>query len=99
ATAALTAVHRRVSGALLGAPITAAYADTAGTNVVTRPLRWLRDKARWRDVAFLWFSATGGFVLSVLPVALLTAPVTHLAGAIIDGGGWWWLLVLLDGPL
>ena len=31
--------------------------------------------------------------------ALLTAPVTHLLGALIDGGGWWWLLVLLDGPM
>jgi len=99
ATAALTAVHRRVSGALLGETITAAYADTSGTNVVTRPLRWLRDGARWRDVGFLWFSATGGFVLSVLPVALLTTPFVHLVGALADGSLWWWLLVLLDGPL
>ncbi|MBA2954183.1 sensor histidine kinase [Nocardioides sp. MAH-18] len=99
ATAALTGVHRRVSGRLLGEEIPSGYADTAGTNLVTRPLRWVTDKARWRDVAFLWFSATGGFVLSLLPVALLTAPVTHLAGAVIDGGGWWWLLVALDGPL
>jgi signal transduction histidine kinase len=99
ATAALTAVHRRVSGRLLGEGIPTAYADTTGTNLVTRPLRWLTDKARWRDVGFLWFSATGGFVMSVLPVGLLTAPLTHLVGALIDGGGWWWLLVLLDGPL
>jgi len=99
ATAALTAVHRRVSGSLLGEEIPSGYADTAGTNLVTRPLRWVTDKARWRDVGFLWFSATGGFAMSVLPVALLTAPVTHLVGALLDGGGWWWLLVLLDGPL
>ena len=62
-------------------------------------MRWLSDKARWRDVGFLWFSATGGFVMSLLPVALLTAPFTHLLGALIDGGTWWWLLVLLDGPM
>ena len=99
ATAALTAVHRKVSGGLLGEPITTAYADTTGTNLVTRPVRWLRDPARWRDVGFLWFSATGGFVMSVLPVALLTAPITHLLGAVLDGGVWWWLLVVLDGPL
>lgn len=99
ATAALTAVHRRVSGALLGEQVTASYADTTGTNVVTRPMRWLRDKARWRDVGFVWFSATGGFVMSVLPVGLLTAPITHLGGAVLDGGFWWWMLVLLDGPL
>jgi signal transduction histidine kinase len=99
ATAALTRVHRRVSGELLGEPIPASYADTTGTNLITRPLRWLTDKARWRDVAFLWFSATGGFAMSVLPVAFLTAPVTHLVGALVDGGVVWWLLVALDGPL
>jgi signal transduction histidine kinase len=99
ATAALTAVHRRVSGQLLGEEIPAAYTDTAGTNFLTRPLRWLTDKARWRDVAFVWFSATGGFAMSLLPVAMLTAPATHLVGALVDGGVVWWLLVLLDGPL
>ncbi len=99
ATAWLTAGHRRVSGSLLGERITTEYADTTGTNLVTRPMRWLTDKARWRDVGFLWFSATGGFVMSLLPVALLTAPFTHLLGALIDGGTWWWLLVLLDGPM
>jgi signal transduction histidine kinase len=30
---------------------------------------------------------------------MLTAPITHLGGAVLDGGFWWWLLVLLDGPL
>jgi signal transduction histidine kinase len=100
ATAALTAVHRRVSGSLLGEQISTAYADTADTNLVTRPMRWLTDKARWRDVGFLWFSATGGFVMSLLPVALLTVPISHVVGALIDGGSWWWwLLVLLDGPM
>ena len=99
ATAALTALHRRASGGLLDERIEAAYADTTGTDPVTRPVRWLRDKARWRDVGFLWFSATGGFAMSLLPVALLTAPVAHVVGALLDGGILWWLLVLLDGPL
>ena len=99
ATAALTGVHRRISGALLGEEVTAAYADTTGTNLVTRPVRWLTDRARWRDVGFLWFSATGGFVMSVLVVGLLVSPLVHLVGALVDGGPWWWLLVLLDGPL
>lgn len=99
ATAALTSVHRRISGGLLGERVQASYADTSDTNVVTRPVRWLTDKSRWRDVGFLWFSATGGFVMSLLPVALLTAPITHLGGAVLDGGFWWWVLVLLDGPL
>ena len=99
ATAALTGVHRRVSGRLLGEEVPASYADTTGTNLVTRPVRWLTDRARWRDVGFLWFSATGGFVLSVIPVGLLVAPVVHVLGAVLDGGSWWWLLLVLDGPL
>ena len=99
ALAALTGVHRRLAEALLDAPVPTGYAPTAGRGPLPRLAVWLRDPARWRDVGFAFYSATGGFVLSVLPVALLTAPVTHLVGAVIDGGLWWWLLVLLDGPL
>jgi signal transduction histidine kinase len=99
ATAALTGLHRQICSALLGTPVRAGYADTSDRNLVTRPLRWLTDSARWRDVAFLWFSATGGFVLSLVPVALLSGPLVHLTGAILDGGVFWWLLALLGGPL
>ena len=99
ATEELTRLHRRVSGALLDEEIPSGYAPTEGTNGITRPFVWLRDPARWRDVGFLWFSATGGFVLSALPALLLTAPVVHLVGAVLDGGLFWWLLVLLDGPM
>ncbi len=99
ATERLAAVHRRISGALLGEEIASGYADTQGTGVVARPLRWLTDKARWRDVGFLWFSVTGGFVMSLLPIALLVTPFTHLTGALVDGGIWWWLLLVLSGPL
>ena len=49
ATAALTALHRRLSGQLLGETIHTAYADTTGLNPVTRPMTWLTDRARWRD--------------------------------------------------
>ncbi|MCW2766833.1 MAG: histidine kinase [Nocardioides sp.] len=99
ATEQVTRLHRRISGGLLGEEIPAGYAPTDGTNIVTRPVRWLRDRARWRDFAMLAFSATGGFVLSLLPVALLASPVVHLLGAVVDGGVWWWLLVLVDGPM
>ena len=99
ATERLAALHRRVSGALLGEEIQSGYADTTGTGVAARPVRWLTDKARWRDFGFLWFSATGGFVMSLLPVGLLVAPVTHVVGALVDGGFWWWILVLIDVPL
>jgi signal transduction histidine kinase len=84
ATQWLTAAHRRVSGTLLGVRIETEYRDTAGVPVAARPLHWLRDKARWRDFGFCWFSATGGFVLSVLPGGLLTGPVTWLVFLILD---------------
>ena len=99
ATERLTALHRRVSGDLLGLRLTVSYADTTGTHPVTRPWRWLRDPARWRDVALCWFSATGGLAMSLVPPVLLAAPVAHLVGALVDGGVWWWFLVLLGGPL
>jgi signal transduction histidine kinase len=96
ATRALAGLHRRMSSALIGEPITAAYAEASG---VRAPSTWLRDPARWRDVGFLWFSSTGGFVMSLLPAALLTMPVTHLTIALTAASWAWWLLILLDGPL
>ncbi len=98
ATAFLAAIHREVAGALLGEEVAAGYAATSA-RPLARPFVWLRDPARWRDVGFLWFSATGGFVLSMLPVLLLVSPVVHVLGLLLDGGLGWWLLVLLDGPM
>jgi len=93
AAAALVGVHRRVSGALLDTEIPASYADTSDRGLLGRPVRWLRDGARWRDVAFVGFSGTGGFVMSLLPPALLAAPVPYVVGAIVDPG-WPWVLLL-----
>jgi signal transduction histidine kinase len=92
----LTAIHRRASGTLLGVTIEApAYAETAGVPVAARPLRWLRDKARWRDFGFCWFSATGGYLLSVLPGGLLTGPVTWLVLLLLDPSPLWTVLLAL----
>lgn len=98
ATAALTGVHRRLSGDLLGETVPAGYAPAGGPALV-RPVRWLRDPARWRDFGFLCFSATGGFVMSLVPVALLTAPVTWVVLALTAGDWMWVLMLLLSGPL
>ena len=99
ATQQLTRLHRWVSGTLLGEEIPAEYAPTDGKGPIARAHTWLRDQARWRDFGFLWFSATGGFVMSVVVAGLLVTPVVHVVGAVVDGGLFWWLLVLLDGPL
>lgn len=92
ATAGLTALHRRVSGRLLDEEIVPGYASP------TQGLRWVRDPARWRNVGFLWFSASGGFAMSLLPVALLTLPVTWLILAVTASGWIWLLLLVLSGP-
>lgn len=99
ATEQLTRLQRLVSGSLLDAPIGTGYADTRGKNPFGRATTWLQDRARWRDFAFCWFSATGGFVLSLLPVLLLAAPVVHLTGLLLDGGGWWFFVLFLSGPM
>ncbi|GAA3826019.1 sensor histidine kinase [Nocardioides panacisoli] len=98
ATAALAGVHRAVSGALLGEEIPSGYADL-GSNPVRRAVGWMRDRARWRDFGFLWFSATGGFLLSLLPVALLTGPVTYAVFLVVDTSWVWALLFVLGGPM
>ncbi|HWK91989.1 MAG TPA: histidine kinase [Luteimicrobium sp.] len=99
ATARLTAAHRRADSALLGVPVGVEYADTAGAGPLARLGVWARDGARWRDQAFCWFSATGGFVLSVLPVALLVAPVVHVVLALALGRETWLWLALVSVPV
>lgn len=99
ATAGLAALHRRVSGPLVGEELVARYADGSHVHPVIRPVVWLGDGARWRDVALLAFSATGGFVLSLLPAALLAAPVTHLTLAVLDDNLFWLLAAFLGGPM
>lgn len=98
-TALLTRTHRILSGAVLGEVIEVEYADADATPVPGRPFVWLRDSMRWRDFGFLLFSATVGWALSLLPVALLTGPVTYLVLAVVDGGAIWLLLFLLGIPL
>jgi signal transduction histidine kinase len=89
--------HRRDSGALLDDPIAPAYRDTSTLSALSRPLHWLRDAARWRDVGLLGFSATAGFVLSAIPPLLLAAPVVYLVGLLLDRAWIWGLLLAGSG--
>lgn len=99
AARALAQVHRRFAGGLLGQRVVGEYLPTEGRTAFGLLLVWLRDPARWRDFAHLWFAATGGFVLSALPALMVVAPVVHLTLLLVDPGVPWLLLVLLDGPL
>lgn len=96
ATAALTRLHRRIAGALLGEELASSYASTDGKGFLGRPPVWLRDAHRWRDFGFLAFAGTGGLVLSGLPGLLLVTPFVHLGGLIIEGGWVWVLLVAIS---
>ena len=96
---ALADAHRRFAGALLGERIESGYLPDDGRSVIGRPLLWIRDPARWRDFAHLWFSATGGFVLSTLPALLVTAPVVHVACVRVDPNVGWVFLLFLSGPM
>jgi signal transduction histidine kinase len=97
-TQSLAGLHRTYAGRLLGEQVTSGYRPTAGMSAVARTWTWLRDPARWRDVAFLAFAATGGFAMSLLVVSLLAAPVTYAVLAMTTGELWWWLLAL-PGPV
>ena len=96
---ALADVHRGSPARCSTSGSRAATCPTEGRSVLGRPLVWLRDPARWRDFAHLWFSATGGFVLSALPALLVVAPVAHLVLLLAGAGSIWLLIMLLDGPL
>jgi signal transduction histidine kinase len=95
---ALADLHRAVAGRVLGEQIAAGYAPTGRAGLLGRPWIWLRDSARWRDVAFLAFASTGGFAMSVAVVALLVSPALYLSLAIGTGDAWW-LLLALPGPV
>lgn len=89
----LAAVHRRISGTVLGEHIPAGYAPSR-TGFFARPVSWMRDPHRWRDVAFLAFSATGGAVMSGLTVLVVVTPFVHLVLVIVLGG-WMWLALAI----
>lgn len=95
ATEALTRLQRRLAGRVLDEDVPARYVPARG--MVSAPLRWVRDPARWRDVAHLAFSATGGLAMSLLVAGGLTQPVVALLGMAIDPGlGWLWMLVVVS---
>lgn len=99
ATGWLTSVHRRLTGLVLRDELSAAYADTSGRGVLGRPFVWFRDPGRWRDVAFLAFSATGGFVMSAVVVGLLANPVVSLLGFLFSPERAWFVMAFVLGPL
>ena len=95
ATERLANLHRVVCGRLLDEEVSTRYAATDGRGFLARPLVWLSDGSRWRDVGFLGFSMTGGAVLSGLPPLLLVSPVVYLVLLILQPTVLWVSLALV----
>jgi len=76
--------------------IPSGYAGTEGRGFLGRPLVWLRDPSRWRDIGHLAFSASGGAILSGLPPLLLVTPVVHIVGWALQRTTDWALLVAIS---
>lgn len=96
ATEAVAGLHRRLAGVVLGEPITAGYRPTSG-GLLTAPGGWARDPARWRDLAYLCFSATGGLLMSFAVVALVVHPVVSIVIWGFQPGLLWTVLTLTVG--
>lgn len=108
----LTAVRafadaRRLAAARwCGVRIPAAYRPMPeGANPWARCFGMLRDPATWRDVRWLLFDMTAGFVTAMLPAALVLYPLEGFALALglwrvfTDGTyvGWWYGFVPISG--
>lgn len=97
--ALLAQTHRSVAGRLLGEPVAGEYLDTTGKNPIIIVGVWARDPARWRDFAFCWFSGTGGFLLSLVPVVLLVGAPIHVIIGLAQGNWLWFgIAAVLLGP-
>ena len=90
----VTGAHRALVGRLLGEQIPESYRPTRGLSARSVVWTWLRDPARWRDLAHLAFSTTGGVVMSGALVLPIAAIVTYLSLPFWTSG-MWGLLVLL----
>ena len=96
-TRLVTSGYRALAGNLLGETIPEPYQPTAGLPPLSVVWTWLRDPARWRDLAHLVFSLTGGFVMSGCLVLPLAAVLTYLTMPLWLG--WQWTLMLLLVPV
>lgn len=67
--------HRTMSGRILGAPTTAPYLPLPGGPIANLQVR-AADPMTWRDLLWMLWALTVGFVVSLLAVVLLLGVVT-----------------------
>ncbi|MEU8790255.1 sensor domain-containing protein [Streptomyces sp. NPDC048643] len=106
AVRAFADARRLVAARWCGVRIPAAYRPLPeGANPWARCFGMLRDPATWRDVRWLLFDMTAGFLTAVLPAALVLYPLEGFALALglwrvfTDGThvGWWYGFVPVSG--
>ncbi|GAB6900226.1 sensor domain-containing protein [Kineosporia succinea] len=99
-TGQLGRLHRHLAGSALKQPVEIRdykRSDVTGLAAVwAHPFLWLQDPRRWLDLAFIAFATTGGFVMSVVAVALPGLAITHLVLTLVFHSGWWLLPIPLD---
>lgn len=93
-TRLLATGQRALAGEILQVPVVQEYQDTSGLGAISRIQRWAKDPARWRDLLWEAFSATIGFTLSVLSIALFAYPLW----SIVWFGLWKGLPDIFDTP-
>ncbi|MCX4914328.1 sensor histidine kinase [Streptomyces sp. NBC_00687] len=106
AVRAFADARRLVAARWCGVRIRPAYRPLPeGANPWARCFGMLRDPATWRDVRWLLFDMTAGFVTALLPAALVLYPLEGFALALglwrvfTDGPqvGWWYGFVPISG--
>ncbi len=98
-TAALVNVLRTVAEGLLDADLPQHPVDGPRRSPLRLIAGWVRDPLRWRELALVGFTATGGLVLSMLPIGLLTSLPVYGVFLLTDGGPVWSALTVLAVPL
>jgi len=98
-TRLVTNGYRSLAGSLLGEQIPEAYQPTNGLPPLSIVWTWLRDPARWRDLAHLAFSITGGFVMSGFLVLPLAAVLTYVTMPLWLDGAWMLMMLLVPAWL
>lgn len=106
AVRAFADARRLVAARWCGVRIRPAYRPLPeGADPWARCFGMLRDPATWRDVRWLLFDMTAGFVTALLPAALILYPLEGFALALglwrvfTDGThvGWWYGFVPISG--
>lgn len=100
---ALAEAHRGWLAEWLGGPIPSPYRPLPPTrNVLTRSAVILGDPATWRDLSWLFINATVGFLLALLPIALLgqalQAVLINAYWPLLPGETWVAFVPVRDAP-